>query len=353
MSSESHHRHDDAHAHDHHHEHGHHGHDHDPGGYSHGGVDAAILGSNEALRTLWRSLIILGATAALQFVVVVLSGSVALLADGVHNVGDALTAVPLAAAFLLARRPATRKLTYGYGRTEDLAGLAVLAIILFSAVYAASAAIQRIIHPHSPGLLWAVAAAGAIGFLGNEWVAVYRIRTGRRIGSAALVADGYHARIDGFTSLAVVVGAIGVALGFQLADPIVGLIISVVILRIVWTSAKEILLRMLDGIEPEVVDAIRHQAGHVDGVFGIEEVRARWVGHEIRAEVNVVVADDATVAEGHDIAMAVRRQLRERIDHLSEVVVHVDPASAAGETYHAGADAVDIGATSARDHMND
>jgi len=335
VNSDPAHGHDGGHGHEHHHGHGHHDHDHGPGGHSHGGVDAAILGSKEALSTLWRSLIILGATAALQLVVVVLSGSVALLADAVHNVGDALTAIPLAAAFLLSRRPPTRRLTYGFGRTEDLAGLAVLAIILFSAVYAAYEAIQRIIHPHAPGLLWAVAAAGAIGFVGNEWVAVYRIRTGRRIGSAALVADGYHARIDGFTSLAVVVGAIGVAMGFQLADPIIGLIISIVILRIVWTSAKEIVLRMLDGIEPEVVDEIRRQAGHVDGVLGVEEVRARWVGHEIRCEVNVVVVADATVAEGHDIAMAVRGRVLARIDHVSEAIVHVDPESAPGEVRHA------------------
>jgi cation diffusion facilitator family transporter len=316
-----------------HHGHGHR-HQHGPEGHSHGGVDAAILGSHEALRTLWRSLIILGVTAALQLVVVALSGSVALLADAVHNVGDALTAVPLAAAFILSRRPPTRRLTYGFGRTEDLAGLTVLVIILFSAAYAAYEAVQHIIHPQTPGLLWAVAAAGAIGFVGNEWVAVYRIRTGRRIGSAALVADGYHARIDGFTSLAVIVGAVGVALGFRLADPIVGLVISIVILRIVWTSAKEIVLRMLDGIDPEVVDEIRHQAGHVDGVLGVEEVRARWVGHGLRSEVTVVVAADVTVAEGHEVAMAVRRRLLDVIDHLTEAIIHVDPASAAGEACH-------------------
>ncbi len=315
--------------------HGDHGHHHGPGGHSHGGVSASILGSQEALRTLWRSLIILGATAALQIVVVVLSGSIALLADTVHNVGDALTALPLAAAFLLSRRPPTRRLTYGYGRTEDLAGLAVLAIILFSAIFAGYEAIQRLLHPQTPGFLLAVAGAGLIGFIGNEWVAIYRIRSGRRIGSAALVADGYHARIDGFTSLAVVAGAIGVALGFPLADPIVGLVISVVILRIVWSSAKEIVVRMLDGIEPDVVDELRHQAGHVDGVLSVEEVRARWIGHEIRAEVNVVVAAGVSVAEGHEIAMAVRQRLLTRIEHLGEALVHVDPDSAAGEARHA------------------
>lgn len=308
---------------------GHHDHDH-----SHGALDPALVESREAMRTLWRSLAVLAVTAALQVVVVVLSGSVALLADTVHNAGDALTALPLGAAFLLARRPPTARLTYGYGRTEDLAGLAVLGVILFSAAYAAYASVARLLDPQAPGALVAVAAAGVVGFAGNEWVAVYRIRTGRRIGSAALVADGVHARIDGFTSLAVVAGAAGVAAGFPLADPVVGMAIAIVILRIVWHSAREIVLRMLDGIEPEVVAELRHEADHVEGVLAVEEVRARWVGHTIRAEVNVVVAPGLTVADGHRVAMAVRRRLIERVGHLSEAVVHVDPASAAGEGCH-------------------
>lgn len=316
-----------SHAHPHEgsgHEHSHH---HGPGGHSHGGVDASLLASQDAIRTLWRSLVILGITAALQIVVVILSGSVALLSDTVHNVGDALTAVPLAAAFLLGRRAPTARLTYGYGRTEDLAGLAVLAIILFSAVYAGYEAIDRILHPSTPGYLVAVALAGLVGFAGNEWVAVYRIRAGRRIGSAALVADGHHARIDGITSLAVVAGAIGVALGYRLADPIVGLAIAVVILRIVWTSAKEIGLRMLDGIEPATVDEIRHQAGHAPGVMSVGEVRARWVGHEIHADVRVAASSGATLEEAHEIARAVDARLRERVDHLGEALVQVEPVS--------------------------
>lgn len=312
-------------THDHRHRHG-------PDGHSHGGVDASLLKSQDAIRTLWRSLVILAVTAALQIVVVIASGSVALLSDTVHNVGDALTAVPLAAAFLLGRRPATSRLTYGWGRTEDLAGLAVLAIILFSAVYAGYEAIDRLIHPTTPGYLLAVGIAGAVGFAGNEWVAVYRLRTGRRIGSAALVADGHHARIDGFTSLAVVAGAVGVALGFPLADPIVGLVIAVVILRIVWTSAKEIGLRILDGIEPEIIEAIRHQAGLAPGVQSVGEVRARWVGHEIRADVRVSASGSATLTEAHRVATAVSARLRERVDHLAEALVQVepDPISRAG-----------------------
>lgn len=297
-------------------------------------MSAAIHGSHEAMRTLKLSLLILGATAALQVVVVILSGSVALLADTVHNVGDALTAIPLAAAFILGRRLPTNRLTYGYGRAEDLAGLAVLALILFSAIFAGYEAIQRLINPSTPSYLLAVAIAGLIGFAGNEWVAIYRIRSGRRIGSAALVADGYHARVDGFTSLAVVAGAAGVALGYPLADPIVGLLISLAILRIVWTSAKDIGLRIMDGIEPERIEEIRHQAGHVKGVIEVGEVRARWLGHQVRAEINVVVPADTSVEAGHEIAVAVRARLIARVEFLEEALVHVDPPSAPGESHH-------------------
>ena len=304
-----------------------HGHAHDRGGHghAHGGLDAAILRSREAMRTLGLSLAILSVTAAIQIVVVVLSGSVALLADTVHNVGDALTALPLGAAFVLGRRPPSRAFPYGLGRTEDLAGIAVVLIILFSAGYAAYEAIDRLINPHEPGYLLATALAGVVGFVGNEWVAVYRIRSGRRLGSAALEADGYHARIDGFTSLAVVAGAAGVALGFQLADPIVGLGISVVILRIVWQSAREIGVRALDGVEPELLDRIEADAGAVPGVQGVEDVRARWLGHAIRAELAIELDPDVTVAEAAGIAERVRRRLLEAQPLMGDAIVRPVP----------------------------
>jgi cation diffusion facilitator family transporter len=298
-------------------------------GHGHGGVDAAILRSHEAMRTLGLSLLILGVTAAVQVVVVVLSGSVALLADTVHNFGDALTAVPLAVAFVLGRRPPTRRLTYGFGRVEDLAGVAVLAIILFSAVFAAYEAIDRLINPETPTHLLATALAGLAGFVGNEWVAVYRIRTGRRIGSVALEADGYHARIDGLTSLAVVVGVIGLAAGFRLADPIVGLLISIAILRIVWQSAREIGLRAVDGIEPDVVDRLRAEAEAVPGVAGIPEVRARWLGHTIRPEVALLVDGDQPIVEADRVAEAVRHRLT-HVDFVAEPFVTVRAAGDGG-----------------------
>ena len=290
-------------------------------GHSHGGMDPGLLRSRDAMHALLVSLVVLGATAAFQAVVVVVSGSVALLADTVHNVGDALTAVPLGVAFLLLRRGRTRRLTYGYGRAEDFAGLAVVAVILFSAVYAAYEAIDRLVNPSPPGYLLATAIAGVVGFIGNEWVAVYRLRAGRRVGSAALVADGYHARIDGVTSLAVVAGVIGVALGFDLADPIVGLLISVVILRIVWQSIKVIGLRTLDGVEDGVVDSIDETAARVPAVREVRDVRARWIGHTIRSEIEVGLAPDTTVEQAETIAAEVRHAVMGSVEHVTEVAV--------------------------------
>lgn len=279
------------------------------------------------MRTLKRSLVILGVTAALQLVVVILSGSIALLADTIHNVGDALTAVPLGAAFILARRPTTRRLTYGWGRAEDLAGLIVVALILFSSLVAAYEAVERLIDPREPSHLLITALAGVIGFIGNEWVAVYRIRSGRRIGSAALVADGHHARVDGFTSLAVVAGVIGVALGAPIADPIVGLLISVAIARIVWQSAKSIGLRALDGIEEPVVEQLAAAATSVPGVRAVDEVRARWVGHAIRAEIAVTSDPGQSLADATALADKVEHAVLDAVPHTSRAAVRVTAAA--------------------------
>jgi cation diffusion facilitator family transporter len=266
--------------------------------------------------------------------VAVMSGSVALLSDTIHNFGDALTAVPLWVAFALARLGPSRRFTFGYGRVEDLAGVMVVLIILFSAVVAAYQAIERLINPQPVGFLGAVAAAALVGFLGNEAVAVFRIRVGWQIGSAALIADGYHARTDGWTSLAVLVGAIGVWLGHPLADPIVGLIIAAAILVIVWQSGKTVFTRLLDGVDPEVIEEIRHATQHVSGVEEVAEVRARWLGHRLRAEVNVAVDPDLSVAEGHAIAREVNHRLLHELRYLDMAVVHVDPVQEVGEEYH-------------------
>jgi cation diffusion facilitator family transporter len=318
-------------------DHGHHHHGDGDHGHRHGGVDAAIASSQRGLWALKWSLVGLGLTAALQVVIVVISGSVALLADTVHNFGDALSALPLAVAFVLSRRPASPRFPFGLHRSEDLAGLAIVGLILFSALFAAYESIQRLIDPQAISALGAVAIAGVIGFLGNEAVAIFRIRVGREIGSAALIADGKHARVDGLTSLAVVAGAAGVALGAPSADPIVGLLISLVIFKIVWDAARDIGERMLDGIDPAIAEHIRSVATDVPGVLEVSDLRARWLGHMIRAEVNATVGDELTATEAHDVGVHVVQALREEIDFLDDAIVHVDPASSSGEHHHEGA----------------
>src|SRR6266498_1548985 len=226
-----------------------------------------------------------------------------------------------------------RRTSYGYGRVEDLAVVAIVLTITFSALVAGYETIRRFIHPQPVGYLWAVMAASIVGFIGNEAVAIFRIKVGKEIQSAALVADGYHARIDGWTSLAVLFGAIGVWLGYPLADPIVGLLITIAIVQIVWQSTKSVFTRMLDGVEPDVIDEIRHAVEHVDAVKKVTEIRARWLGHRLHAELNVAVASELSVAKAHAIAKEVRHQLMHHLDYLSSVIVHVDPIEEAGEEF--------------------
>jgi len=303
-----------------------HSHGEEGGGHRHGGVDPSIATSERGLWALKWSLVVLGATAAFQVVIVIISGSVALLADTVHNVGDALSALPLAVAFILSRRPPSPRFTFGLHRSEDLAGIAIVVLILFSALFAAYESTRRLFEPSDVGVLWAVMAAGLVGCLGNEAVAIFRIRVGRQIGSAALVADGYHARTDGLTSLAVVVGAIGVALGYPKADPIVGLLISAVIFKVVWDASKSIGERLLDGADPSIGDQIATVARQTEGVGEVTGVRARWHGHVIRAEVDITVRGDLSVSDAHDITERVVGRLRDHVGFLSDAVVRVDPA---------------------------
>ncbi|XVQ07618.1 cation diffusion facilitator family transporter [Spirillospora sp. CA-255316] len=288
-------------------------------------VDSEMEASAEGMRALWISLGGLAVTAALQAVVVVISGSVALLGDTLHNVADALTALPLAVAFLLGRRAATRRFTYGFGRAEDLAGIIIVATIAASAALAAYAAIDRLVNPRDISHLPAVAAAALVGFVGNEWVARYRIRTGRKIGSAALVADGLHARTDGFTSLAVLLGAGGAALGWQQADPIVGLLITLAILLVLKDAAREVLRRLMDAVDPAIVDRAEAALGEVPGVIEVGELRMRWIGHRLRAEVAIVVDDGLTVREAHHVAVEAEHALLHAVPRLTSALVHADP----------------------------
>jgi cation diffusion facilitator family transporter len=270
----------------------------------------------------------LGLTAVIQAVVVVISGSVALLGDTMHNVADALTAVPLLVAFTLARRPATKRYTYGYGRAEDLGGLFVIVMITLSSALAAYEAITRLIHPRVVTHLWIVAAAALIGFLGNEIVARYRIRVGRQIGSAALVADGLHARTDGFTSLAVLLGAAGVALGWKAADPIIGLFITVAILGVLRSAVRQVGARLMDAVDAGLVDEATAAVLSVDGVQDVRELSIRWIGHTLRAEVDATVDPELTLTQAHDIAHHAEAHLLHDVGRLTAATVHASPAGA-------------------------
>ncbi|MGP3952193.1 cation diffusion facilitator family transporter [Streptomyces sp. 7N604] len=343
---QTHHSHDQHHGHDHDHGHGHGGgrdasrwarwrhqaghvirpHSHE----SADKVDSALESSAQGMRALWISLVVLGATAVAQAVVVVLSGSVALLGDTVHNAADALTALPLGVAFVLGRRAATRRFTYGFGRAEDLAGIVIVLTIAASAAFAAWTAIDRLLNPREIGYLPAVAAAAVVGFIGNEWVARYRIRVGRQIGSAALIADGLHARTDGFTSLAVLLGAGGAAMGWRLADPIVGLAITAAILLVLRDAAREVFRRVMDAVDPTLVDAAERALLEVPGVRGVDELRLRWIGHRLRAEVAVVVDGELNLRQAHQVAVQAEHALLHAVPRLTAALVHADPAPAPG-----------------------
>ena len=347
-----HHPHDDkAHGHDHsghdhsghdHEDHGHedHGHDHDRDGHSHptgirgffyglfvphshdasDSIDNALEASKEGVRALKISLVILLVTTVLQAIVVAFSGSVALLADTIHNFSDALTAVPLWIAFLLGRRVATRRYTYGFGRAEDLAGLFIVVVIALSAILAAWQSIDRLLNPQPITNLGWVFAAGVIGFLGNEAVAIYRIRVGQKIGSAALVADGIHARTDGFTSLAVVAGVIGVWVGFPLADPIVGLLISAAIIVLLVGTVRSIGRRLMDGIEPQLLDRAQDALDTTPGVLAAPKLQLRWVGHRLQGAATIVVAN-TSLSEAETVADDAEHRIGHALPNLDDMPI--------------------------------
>jgi cation diffusion facilitator family transporter len=340
-------RHDHDHgAHDHNHDHDHShehsfweqlahllpwkSHSHD---YTELAADEALQTHEEGIRTVWLALGALTLTTVIQVVIVVLSGSVALLADTLHNLGDGLNSVPLLIAFYLARRVATRRYSYGFGRAEDVAGIFIVLSIAVSAGIIFWESFQRFLDPEPiTNLPWVVAAA-IIGFLGNEAVAILQIRVGRKIGSAAMVADGLHARTDGLTSLAVLLAAGGSWLGYPIVDPIIGTLIGVIILFITRDAIVTMWYRLMDAIEPEYMDRAEAVVRQCEGVAELGRLRMRWIGHRMHAEVVVAVEPDLTTAEGHEIAETVRHKLFHAISQLSEVIVHVEPAGAIDEAH--------------------
>ena len=291
---------------------------------------AAGGGGAGALRVVVISSLLLAAVAAAELVAAALTNSAGVLADGLHNLGDVGTTVALAIAFILSRRAPTRRFPYGYHRVEDLAGLVVLALIVGSAVASGVTAVEHLIHRPpltSPVLALLVAA---FGFVGNEAAAQYKIRAGTRLRSLALVADGKHSRTDGIASLGAVVGVAGAALGAPVLDPVAGLVITLIIAVVAWETTRTLTGRLLDEADASLVATIEEVAATTDGVLGVSDTRARWMGRRVLAELTLEVAPETTLALAHALGEEVRHRLYHRIDPLSDVIVHLDPA---GDTY--------------------
>ncbi len=296
--------------------------------------ERAFRDNEEGIRTIWIALTILLVTAILQMVIVYFSGSVSLFADTAHNIGDGLNSIPLLIAFYLARRIPTRRYTYGFGRAEDVAGIIIVLSIAVSAVVVFSQAIQRLINPQPLTNLGWLAAAAIFGFLGNEAVAILQIRVGRKIGSAAMVADGLHARTDGLTSLAVLLAAIGSWFGYPIIDPIIGLLIGVAIVFITWDAMKTIWYRLMDAVDPELIDRAEAVISENVDVLEIRRIRMRWVGHCLHAEIYISVNSDLKTSESHQIAEQVRHVLYHEFPEITDINVHIDPWTGAVDEQH-------------------
>lgn len=303
-------------------------------GHSHGVTDPVILTSQRGIQAIRSSLLIFLLASLFEVSIAWLSGSVALLADAAHNLGDTCSSLPLWLAFKMAGQKPTRRFTYGYGRLEDFGGLFVLVLILASCVVAGYTAIHRLLHPQPVLRTGIVILAAGISFLANEVVAWIRIKAGREIGSAALLADGYHARTDGLASLAVVCGAVLVRYGYPIADPIVGLLMVPMLLKLAWESGKVVISRMIDAVDPKIIDDIHHAVSETAGVAGATDIRARWLGHQLIAEVNIAVKPDLSVERAHQVAMDARHRLLHDVKFLSDATVHICPMGALGREKH-------------------
>ncbi len=300
-------------------------HDHD-----HSSSAGQVLDSGaEAIRATKVSLVGLGVTALLQAVIFLFSGSVALLSDTLHNLADALTAIPLWVAFAVGRRLPTRRYMYGFNRAEDVAGLVIVVAIGASATLVIWESVQRLAEPRLMDHIPWVIAAGLVGGLGNELVARYRIMVGRDIGSEALVVDGNHARADALTSLAVVAAGVGAAFDVAWIDPVAGLVVAAAILWILVRSARRVARRILDGIEPDIVDDVESTIGGVAGVLAISDVRVRWHGHQLRIAASIAVDAELTVRAGHETAHQVEDALHRHFSVPVTAMVHVYPHEAA------------------------
>lgn len=285
-----------------------------------------LLDTQRGLRVIKVTFLGLLLTAVVEGAITYLSGSAGLLADTIHGMSNALTTLPLWIAFSLSRRRPNNEYPYGYHRAEDLAGIVILVFIALTAVLVGYESVRKLIAGNEVQNIYFAMAAGALSFLANEGIAQYRIRVGKQIASAALVADGHHARVDGLGSLAVVVGLIFVLLGFPAADPLVGLVITgLIVYLLVREAGPMVLSRVMDRMDPSIVTQIGNIASEVPGVRRAYEVRARWAGHRLLAELTIGVAADLSVAQGHRIAEQVQHRLMHSVSKFQWGSIHVVP----------------------------
>jgi cation diffusion facilitator family transporter len=304
----------------------HHGHDHSV-------VDSEVVTNRRALRAVKVSTLALGATALLQFAIVAVSGSVALLSDALHNIGDAAGTLTLLVAFTVARRPSSDSYPYGWRRAEDLGGLVIVLAIAISAGLAGWESVRALLGEHSisnPG--WAFAAAVA-GIAGNEGVARYKIRVGNQIDSPALIADGQHARTDSLASAGAAVGIAGAWLGLPVLDPIAGLAITLAIVWILFDVGRPVLRRLLDAVEPDLIAGLHDVATAVEGVEGVHDVKARRAGRAVLVQLHIDLPPELPLRDAHAIAELVRHEIMHHDAQVAAVDVHVDPAGEHDEAH--------------------
>ena len=315
---------------EHNHDHDHDAHDHGHG-HEHGRVDADLYGNRAGLRAVQISTVGMLLVSAIQFAIATIGGSAGLFADALHNFGDVFTTIALWIAFVISNRTANQRYTYGYYRAEDLAGIFIVLVIIASATASAVESVQKLISGNTPTQIYLSMAAALVGVAGNELLAQYKISVGKRINSVPLIADGQHSRIDGLTSLAAFVGLVGVELGFPKADPIAGIVITIVIVTVVFSTSRSVLQRLLDAVDPHIVPTIITTALAVPGVEQVTDIRARWVGHTLHVVMNIEVDAELTLSKAHAIAEEVRHRLFHDIKGISEVLIHTDPSSVSGD----------------------
>ena len=291
-----------------------------------GGHTHAVPDDRDATRAVLVSAVLLGAASAVEFATSIAGHSASVLADALHNAGDVLTTLVLLIAFALARRPATRRFTSGFGRVEDVATLVIVIVIVFTAAAAALESLGRLLSTEGYSHSVPAMVAALIGVVANVVASEYKIRVGRRIKSMALEADGLHSRLDALVSAGAFLGVLLAWMGFAIADPLAGLAITIAIVYILAGTVGRLVLRMMDAVDPDVIEQITAAAQSVKGVLGVHDVRARWVGRELNAVLHVDCPPDATLREAHDLALAVEHEVEHKVPSV-RLDVHMDPGT--------------------------